>query len=144
VKGDEWQKLHCDLNWKQHIFILLKACPTVFFQIHILDGSLFLMNINTFRITYALPTYLCKVKRRNNIDQSYVYVDNLSFLSDKCGNFLQYLQYISWAFSSKTTQGNLSIHEFWNVLVRFSLPYLRSLFLGRLWRECSRNVLQVL
>jgi hypothetical protein len=22
-----------------------------------------------------------------------------SFLSDKCGNFLQYLQYISWAFS---------------------------------------------
>jgi hypothetical protein len=43
-----------------------------------------------------------------------------SFLSDKCGNFLQYLQYISWVFSSKT-QGNLSIHEFWNVLVRFSL-----------------------
>ena len=34
------------------------------------------MNINEFRITYALPTYLCKVKRRNNIDQSYVYVDN--------------------------------------------------------------------
>ena len=32
------------------------------------------MNINEFRITYALPT--CKVKRRNNIDQSYVYVDN--------------------------------------------------------------------
>ena len=24
------------------------------------------MNINEFRITYALPTYLCKVKRRNN------------------------------------------------------------------------------
>ena len=53
-----------------------------------------------------------------------------SFLSDKCGNVLQYLQYISWAFSSKTTQGNLSIHEFWNILVRFSLSYLRSLFLG--------------
>ena len=53
-----------------------------------------------------------------------------SFLSDKCGNFLQYLQYISWAFLSKTTEGNLSIHEFWNVLVRFSLSYLRSLFLG--------------
>ena len=34
------------------------------------------MNINEFRITYALPTYLCKVKRQNNIDQSYVYVDN--------------------------------------------------------------------
>jgi hypothetical protein len=34
------------------------------------------MNINEFRITYSLPTYLCKVKRRNNIDQSYVYVDN--------------------------------------------------------------------
>ena len=34
------------------------------------------MNINEFRITYVLPTYLCKVKRRNNIDQSYVYVDN--------------------------------------------------------------------
>jgi hypothetical protein len=43
---------------------------------HILDGSALLMNINEFRITYALPTYLCKVKRRNNIDQSYVYVDN--------------------------------------------------------------------
>ena len=28
------------------------------------------MNINEFRITYVLPTYLCKVKRRNNIDQS--------------------------------------------------------------------------
>ena len=53
-----------------------------------------------------------------------------SFLSDKCGNVLQYLQYISWAFSSKTTQGNLSIHEFWNILVRFSLSYLRSLFLS--------------
>jgi hypothetical protein len=34
------------------------------------------MNINEFRITYALPTYLCKVKCRNNIDQSYGYVDN--------------------------------------------------------------------
>ena len=34
------------------------------------------MNIIEFRITYALPTYLCKVKRRNNIDQSYVYVNN--------------------------------------------------------------------
>jgi hypothetical protein len=34
------------------------------------------MNINDFRITYALPTYLYKVKRQNNIDQSYVYVDN--------------------------------------------------------------------
>ena len=34
------------------------------------------MNINEFRITYALPTYLYKVKRRNNIDQSYIYVDN--------------------------------------------------------------------
>jgi hypothetical protein len=44
--------------------------------IHIQDGSIFLMNINEFRITYALPTYLCKVKHRNNIDQSYVYVDN--------------------------------------------------------------------
>ena len=44
--------------------------------IHILDGSIFLMNINEFRITYVLPTYLCKVKRRNNIDKSYVYVDN--------------------------------------------------------------------
>jgi hypothetical protein len=53
-----------------------------------------------------------------------------SFLSDKCGNVLQYLRYISCAFSSKTTQGNLSIHEFWNILVRFSLSYLRSLFLG--------------
>ena len=42
----------------------------------------------------------------------------------------KFLQYISWAFSTKTTQGNLSIHEFWNVLVRFSLSYLRSLFLG--------------
>ena len=50
-----------------------------------------------------------------------------SFLSDKCGNVLQYH---SWAFSSKTTQGNLSIHEFWNIVVRFSLSYLRSLFLG--------------
>ena len=36
--------------------------------IHILDGSIFLMNINEFRITYALLTYLCKVKRWNNID----------------------------------------------------------------------------
>ena len=35
--------------------------------IHILKGSIFLMNINEFRITYALPTYLCKVNRRNNI-----------------------------------------------------------------------------
>jgi hypothetical protein len=43
---------------------------------HILDGLIFLMNINEFQITYVLPTYLCKVKRRNNIDQSYVYVDN--------------------------------------------------------------------
>jgi hypothetical protein len=34
------------------------------------------MNINEFRITYALPTYLCKIKRWNNIDQSYVYFDN--------------------------------------------------------------------
>jgi hypothetical protein len=32
--------------------------------------------LKTRCITYALPTYLCKVKRRNNIDQSYVYVDN--------------------------------------------------------------------
>jgi hypothetical protein len=24
----------------------------------------------------SIPTYLCKVKRQNNIDQSYVYVDN--------------------------------------------------------------------
>ena len=39
------------------------------------------MNINEFRITYALPTYLCIVKRRNNIDQSYVYVDNFG---EKC------------------------------------------------------------
>jgi hypothetical protein len=53
-----------------------------------------------------------------------------SFTSNKCGHFLQYLQYFSWVFSSKTTQGNLSIHEFWNVLVRFFLSYLRSLFLG--------------
>ena len=35
--------------------------------IHILDGSIFLMNINEFRITYALPTYLCKVKCRNKL-----------------------------------------------------------------------------
>ena len=49
-----------------------------------------------------------------------------SFLSDKCGNVLQYH---SWAFPSKTTQGDLSIHEFWNIVVRLSLSYLRSLFL---------------
>ena len=48
-----------------------------------------------------------------------------SFISNKCGHFLQYLQYISWVFSSKTTQGNLSIHEFWNVLVGFFLSYLK-------------------
>ena len=48
-----------------------------------------------------------------------------SFISNKCGHFLQYLQYISWVFSSKTTQGNLSIHEFWNVFVRFFLSYLK-------------------
>jgi hypothetical protein len=58
-----------------------------------------------------------------------------SFLSDKCGNFLQYLQYISWAYSSKTTQGNLSIHEFWNVLVRFFLSYL--LDLGENYRNIN-------
>jgi hypothetical protein len=37
---------------------------------HILDGSIFLMNSNEFRITYALPTYLCKVKRRKNIEET--------------------------------------------------------------------------
>jgi hypothetical protein len=30
VKGDDWQKLACDLNWKQDV--LLKACPTGFFH----------------------------------------------------------------------------------------------------------------
>jgi len=39
------------------------------------------MNINEFRITYALPTYLCEVKRRNNIDQSYVWSWNSQILS---------------------------------------------------------------
>jgi hypothetical protein len=62
-----------------------------------------------------------------------------SFLSDKCGNFLQYLQYISWAFSLETTQGNLSIHEFWNVLVRFSLSYWVSEEKIKMWKVNERR-----
>ena len=43
--------------------------------IHILDGSIFLMNISSESPMRFPHTYV-KVKHRNNIDQSYVYVDN--------------------------------------------------------------------
>jgi hypothetical protein len=97
---------------------------------------------------YALPTYPCKVKSRNNIDQSYVYVDNFW---EKCCCLILILvkksekteSYIFsspskgifpiwqvWKFSTVLAVHFLSIlvrddprkfiySEFWNVLVRF-------------------------
>jgi hypothetical protein len=87
--------------------------------IHIQDGSIFLMNINDFRITYMhFPhTY---VKSSIGI----TLINRIFMLHNKC----------SWCLScnlSPSMRKRKFIYpEFWNVLVRFSLSYLRCLFLG--------------